>query len=166
MIQHDVRSTESEKEDLPVSEHDLNGVIEGFREALRVYVRGDAKPVASFFSSREDVTLANPLGPPRRGPSEVSNGIFEGAESFKEGGSVRFEEVSSRFEEVSRHATPDLGYVVQIERHEGRLVSGDDVVISLRVTMIFRPEDGTWKVVHRHADPITAPRPISTTIGS
>jgi ketosteroid isomerase-like protein len=24
----------------------------------------------------------------------------------------------------------------------------------LRVTMIFRPEDGEWNIVHRHADPI------------
>jgi hypothetical protein len=30
--------------------------------------------------------------------------------------------------------------------------------------MIFRPEDGTWKVVHRHADPITAPRPVGSVI--
>lgn len=27
--------------------------------------------------------------------------------------------------------------------------------ISLRVTSTFRLEDGTWKLVHRHADPIT-----------
>jgi hypothetical protein len=25
--------------------------------------------------------------------------------------------------------------------------------------MIFWPEEGTWKVVHRHADPITTPQP-------
>jgi ketosteroid isomerase-like protein len=34
----------------------------------------------------------------------------------------------------------------------------------LRVTMIYRPEDGTWKVVHRHADPISTPRPAETLI--
>jgi ketosteroid isomerase-like protein len=36
---------------------------------------------------------------------------------------------------------------------------------SLRVTTIFRPEDGTWKVVHRHADPITEARPASSVVG-
>jgi ketosteroid isomerase-like protein len=95
----------------------------------------------------------------------VRKAALEAGANFQEGGPVRFEEVSSRFEEVSRYATPDLAYVVQVERHEGRLAgSGDKVAISLRVTMIFRPEDGTWKIVHRHADPITTPRPVSTAI--
>jgi ketosteroid isomerase-like protein len=35
---------------------------------------------------------------------------------------------------------------------------------ALRVTMIFRPEEGEWKVVHRHADPITTPRPAESVI--
>ncbi len=32
------------------------------------------------------------------------------------------------------------------------------VTSTLRVTTLFRPEEGTWKVVHRHADPVNAPR--------
>jgi hypothetical protein len=35
---------------------------------------------------------------------------------------------------------------------------------SLRSTMIFRPEDGVWKVVHRHADPITTAQPVESVI--
>ncbi len=144
----------------------LDDAIEGYREALRVYVKGDPEPVAGFFSQREDVTLANPLGPPRRGPSDVRDGIIEGAASFMEGGSLRFGDVSSRFEEVSRYVTPDLGYVVQLERHEGQLLDVDkSVAISLRVTMIFRPENGAWKVVHRHADPITSARSAESVLG-
>jgi ketosteroid isomerase-like protein len=34
----------------------------------------------------------------------------------------------------------------------------------LRVTSILRPEDDTWKIVHRHADPITAPQPAESVI--
>lgn len=143
--------------------NDLDGTIEAFRDALRVYVQGDAEPVAGFFSTRDDVTLANPLGSPRRGVADVSSGIFEGAENFNNGGVAQMVEVSSSFEEVSRYSTPELGYLVQIERHQGRLASGDDVAIALRVTMIFRPEQGARKIVHRHADPVTSPRPISTT---
>ena len=74
---------------------------------------------------------------------------------------------SVRFEEVSRYATPDLAYVVWLEPSEVQLAeSGDMVRISLRVTMIFRREEDTWKVAHRHADPITTARPITTAVES
>ena len=147
-----------------MSDDELHDTIEAFREALRAYVKGDGEPALSFFSTRDDVTLANPLGPPLRGPAAVRTGAIEGAAGFREGGPVQFAEVSSRFEEVSRYASSDLGYVVQLERHEGRLVSGAETVIALRVTLIFRREEGRWRIVHRHADPITTARPISTTI--
>jgi ketosteroid isomerase-like protein len=46
-----------------------------------------------------------------------------------------------------------------------RLVGREEMVSSsLRVTMIFRREGDTWKVAHRHADPITTAQPISTII--
>lgn len=149
-----------------MSEDELDDTIEAFREALRVYVKGDGEAALSFFSTRDDVTLANPLGPPLKGAAAVRTGAIEGAASFREGGPVRFAEVSSRFDEVSRYATSELGYIVQLERHEGRLVTGARTVIALRVTLIFRREDGRWRIVHRHADPITTARAISTTIQS
>ena len=152
--------------DLSVSEHELDDTIEAFREALRVYVKGDGEAALSFFSTRDDVTLANPVLPPLRGPAAVRRGTIEGVANFREGGALRFAEVSSRFEEVSRYATSELGYVLQIERHEGRLVDGAETVIALRVTLIFRREDGRWRIVHRHADPITTARPIATTLQS
>jgi ketosteroid isomerase-like protein len=41
----------------------------------------------------------------------------------------------------------------------------DDVSpIVVRVTTIFRSEEGEWKVAHRHADPITTAQPAESVI--
>jgi ketosteroid isomerase-like protein len=49
----------------------------------------------------------------------------------------------------------ELAYTVAIERSEVRLVDQDHPApMALRVTHIFRKEDGVWKLVHRHADPL------------
>jgi len=40
------------------------------------------------------------------------------------------------------------------------LVGGAGLVaVALRVTTIIRREETGWRVVHRHADPLTTPRP-------
>ena len=138
-----------------MSQPGFDSAVEAYREALAAFVTGDPRPVERLYSRSDDVTLANPLGPLRRGWADVEQAIEEAAANFESG--------TVRFEEVSRDATPDLGYVVQLERFEVRLAGSTEVApTSLRVTMIFRPEENTWKVVHRHADPITSVRSVST----
>jgi ketosteroid isomerase-like protein len=69
------------------------------------------------------------------------------------------------FEIIERHVTPELAYVVEIERAKGKVGEREDITpFALRATMIFRPEDGTWKVVHRHADPITTPQAAESVV--
>jgi ketosteroid isomerase-like protein len=54
---------------------------------------------------------------------------------------------------------------VQLEHLEAKVGGREEITpYSLRSTMIFRPEDGEWKVVHRHADPITTAQPAESVI--
>jgi ketosteroid isomerase-like protein len=70
------------------------------------------------------------------------------------------------FETVAQYVTPDLAYIVQIERLQAKIGSWEDITpYALRATMILRPEDGVWKVVHRHADPITTAQPSESVLG-
>jgi ketosteroid isomerase-like protein len=66
---------------------------------------------------------------------------------------------------VANYVTPELAYAVWLERAMVKLGGMEDLAPSvLRVTMVFRPEEGMWKVVHRHADPITTPQPAESVI--
>jgi len=137
---------------------DLDEVIEQYNLALGEFVKGNPEPVKQMFSHQEDVTLANPLGPPVRGWEQVAATIDRAASNFRDG-------EFTGFENVVKYVTPDLAYIVEIERTKAKVGGREDVAPSaLRVTMIFRPEEGTWKVVHRHADPITTPQPPESLI--
>ena len=61
--------------------------------------------------------------------------------------------------------TAELAYVVEIEQGEAKIGgSEDNTPWAFRATMIFRPEDGAWKIVHRHADPITTAQPAESVL--
>ena len=60
--------------------------------------------------------------------------------------------------------TAELAYIVQIERARAKVGEWEEITpFVLRATMI-RPEEGTWKCVHRHADPITTAQPAESVI--
>ena len=137
---------------------DLDQAVEQCQQALREFVKGNPEPMQMMFSHREDVSLANPIAPPARGWEQVAETTERAVSQVRDG------EITG-FEIVARYVTPELAYVVWIERNRGKLGGREDIVpFPLRVTTIFRPEDGTWKIVHRHADPITTARPIESVI--
>ena len=122
-------------------------------------MRGNPEPVKDLFSHAEDVTLANPYGPPVRGWDEVARAVDHAA-------SLRSEGTFLGWQIVAKYVTAELAYVVQIERAEAKIGAREDISpLAVRSTMNFRPEeDGEWKIVHRHADPITTPQPAESVI--
>src|SRR5829696_9060101 len=128
---------------------DLDGVIEQYRLASAEFFKGNPEPYKMVFSHQEDVTLANPNGPPGRGWEQVAEAMERAASRLRDG-----ELVGSEI--VAKHVTPELAYVVPLVRETAKVGGREEIApIALQVTMIFRPEEGTWKVVHLHADPIT-----------
>src|SRR5687768_6539635 len=137
---------------------DVDELIEQYYRAQREFLRGNPEPVKDLFSRREDVTLANPYGPPVRGWDEVAKTIEHAA-------SLRSDGTFLGWQIVGKYVSAELAYVVQIEWAEAKIGAREEITpLAVRSTMIFRPEDGEWKIVHRHADPITTAQPAESVI--
>jgi len=138
---------------------DFDGVVEQYHLALNEFLKANPEPLKKFFSHTDDVTLANPLvGLPARGWDQVAATLEHASSQFTDGENVSFET-------IAKDVSPELAYVLLIERDKVKVGESEDFAASaLRVTMIFRPEDGEWKVVHRHADPITTAQPAESVI--
>jgi ketosteroid isomerase-like protein len=61
---------------------------------------------------------------------------------------------SFEYEVLAAGVSGDLGYIAGIEHTTAAVGDAAPQAYELRVTIIFRREDGDWKVVHRHADPV------------
>src|SRR5918992_654850 len=114
--------------------------------------------IEQFDLAQGEVVKGNPLRPPAHGWEQVAASAERAASQFRDGEMVGFEI-------IEKHVTPELAYVVRVERARAKVGGSEDIApIALRVTMIFRPEEGEWKVVHRHADPITTAQPAESLI--
>ena len=138
--------------------HESDLPLEEYHRAGLEITNGNPDVYKALYSRRDDVTVANPFGPPARGWSDVSATFERAAKVYRNGEIVGFENVSTVI-------TSDLAYTVELESYRARVGGAEQLVsVSLHVTTIFRREDGVWKVVHRHADPITAKRPPESVI--
>ena len=137
---------------------DVDQLIEQYQLGLEEFVKGNPEPCKRLISHRDDVTLANPFGPPARGWDEVARTMERAASNLRAGAMVAFEE-------VAKYVTPELAYTLWLERQEAKVGGrGDITPFTLRVTIVYRSEEGTWKVVYRHAEPITTPQPAESVI--
>jgi ketosteroid isomerase-like protein len=137
--------------DLPMGE---------YRRAGLEITRGNPEVYKSLWSRRDDVTLANPFGPPVRGWDEVSARLDLAASNYRDGQDYEFENVSTVI-------TREVVYTVEIERVSTRVGASEELTpIAIRTTTVFRRENGMWKVTHRHGDPITSMRPAESVLQS
>lgn len=113
------------------------------RAAEAMYV-GDPEPFKQMWSHADDVSLFGAFGPCKTGWSELSN-IFDWVASRYRDGTVSLD-----YEVV--HEGTDLAYTVGYEHGELNLDGGPRKKITIRVTNVYRRENGQWRLVHRHGD--------------
>jgi ketosteroid isomerase-like protein len=104
---------------------------------------GDASPLADSWSQGADVTTMHPIGGREVGWGKVQDSFQQVAQVATEG--------RIRLEDQIIRVTGDLAYELGVERGALKLV-GQPANIDIRVTNIYRREEGTWKIVHHHAD--------------
>jgi ketosteroid isomerase-like protein len=137
----------------------------GFREFLHQFeqsttrfINGDPGPWKAGASRQDDVTLMGGWGIVTRGWPATGSRYDWAAQRFADSGA------QLTVEYISSFVSGDLAYTVAIERSTVRLADQTaPAPMNLRVTHVFRREDGQWKLVHRHADPLletTIPRSV------
>ena len=119
-----------------------------WREAEVALHNGDAAPRFDTWSDQEPVTLFG-AWLQASGPADVRAVFKKLEEAF--GGSV-----SSSVEVVAADTRGDLAYTAHRELTSAT-VNGEQRDYVLRVTQVYRRENGEWKVVHRHADEESGP---------
>ena len=137
---------------------DFDQALERYHLAMRELAKGNPEPLKNITSRRGDVTVSGGFGGYFRGWEQVARNMEMAASRFRDA-------VDAASEDVTKYATQELAYTVDIERFSARLAGTEGVVpVALRVTSIFRREDGSWKLVHRHANPITSVQPSESII--
>lgn len=124
----------------------LEWVTTRLRDAEVAIHNGDARPRRAIWSDRDPVTV---LGAWMTGTtSAAAEEIFGRLEEA-------FSDCTSYTHEViSADVHGDLAYTVGYE-HTAASWQGEPRKYTLRVTQLYRRENGEWKVFHRHADPLT-----------
>lgn len=137
----------------------LEQAIEKVQAAIGEFVQGNAEAWKAMISRRDDASLFGAWGGWERGWEQLGPRYDWAAARFA-GGDVAFEE-------IARYVSDDLACTVHLERMLARLVGVEETVpVHLRVSHIYRREDGGWTLINRHADHLVSIQPTESAIAS
>ncbi|MDX3000200.1 nuclear transport factor 2 family protein [Kribbella solani] len=128
---------------------DFATFLRRFEEANTAFVNGDPSLWMPLVSHSEQSSIFGGFGGQEIGWSQIGPRYEWASEQFRELGA------KVEFEYLVKHVGADTAYTVAIERCTVQhRTQPEPVPHLLRATMIFRLEAGTWKITHRHADPL------------
>jgi len=132
--------------------HDFERFLHRYESANTAFVNGDPSPWLSLTAANDPVSIFGGFGGlGEAGASSVYQRYLLAASAFQPSG-ARVD-----FEYLVKDVRHGLAYTVAIERsnvlYTGLTERRPQI---LRVTMIFRRDRGRWRIVHRHADTMTA----------
>ena len=128
--------------------HDFKQFLKEREKVGAAYINGDAEPLAGIVTHKSPATFFAPRGGFKEGAKEVASTYASDANSYEVGG-------EGEFEILHADANNGLAYWVGFQRATAHIKGkAEPVTFNLRVTEVFRREDGEWKMIHRHADPL------------
>ena len=110
------------------------------------YINGRADSLLEMSALQDPATFFPPSGKLVHGARAVNTANRSGAKAFAVGS-------KGRFEVLQAWSSGELGFWSGVQ-HAKVMMRGKDrpVAMQLRVTEVFRVDQGRWKLVHRHAD--------------
>lgn len=113
------------------------------RDAETALHNGDAAPRLALWSSREPVSVL--------GAWRSATGREEARDLFRFLAETFSDCTSHVYDIVAAEVIGDMAFTAGYERTQAS-INGERRRYVLRVTQIYRREDGEWKVAHRHGD--------------
>ena len=115
-----------------------------FYAAGNLLLAGDCAPFAEIWSEGDDISHLGPTGNLCIGHKAVF-------EQFTKESAMGFEGTLVA-DDRRCVESPDMGYLVCMERTCGMTQAGAEIRTDIRATTVFRKEAGHWRVVHHHTD--------------
>jgi ketosteroid isomerase-like protein len=114
-----------------------------FYAGLNRMANGESDALAVAWSNDGSVTAMHPIGGREVGWKAVEESFNKVAGVASDG--------KVELKDQLIHVLGDAAYEVGIEKAQFK-IAGQEVKGEIRVTNIYKKEDGTWKMVHHHTD--------------
>jgi ketosteroid isomerase-like protein len=130
------------------SDPEINTLVERATQAHAALMRGDVERHRALVPLGDDFTLMAPFG------GQPSHGGVRSNAEWAAIGRFFVNGRDSTLELVQAWRTADMVVLAVIERTHVEVGATALQHWALRVTLVFRRDNGQWLLVHRHADPL------------